>query len=428
MSFPRYPAYKDSGVEWLGQVPDHWSVRRLGYYFSERRDKVSDLDFPALSVTKYGIVPQLATAAKTDDGDNRRKVLNGDFVINSRSDRKGSSGISDRDGSVSLICTVLQPHGSIVGAFVHHLFRSVPFQEEYYRYGKGIVADLWSTNYGEMKNILLAFPPEPEQRQLAAFLDHETAKIDALIAEQQRLIELLHEKRQAVISHAVSKGLNPNVTMKPSGVEWLGDVPAHWQLLSAKRVAEIFVPQRNKPDLNSDQLGIPWVTMDQIHGDVVSASELFVSESAANAAGSKVLASGAVVASCVGTFGVCAISCEAVIINQQLQAFIPGGKISAIFLKHFVSSAVQYFESIGTAATLSYVNQAGFATLPVLLPSLDEQWSITEFIDRERSKIDALEHEAKGAIDLLQQRRSALISAAVTGQIDVRGFASQVAA
>ena len=206
MSFPRYPKYKDSGVEWLGQVPEHWTTRRLGYYFNERREKVSDRDYPALSVTKNGIVPQLETAAKTDDGDNRKRVGAGDFVINSRSDRKGSAGVAAVEGSVSLISTVLSPRSDVLPAFVHHLLRSVPFQEEFYRYGKGIVADLWSTNYGEMRNILLALPPRPEQAAIAAFLDRETAKIDALIAEQQRLIELLQEKRQAVISHAVTKG------------------------------------------------------------------------------------------------------------------------------------------------------------------------------------------------------------------------------
>src|SRR5690606_39204495 len=172
------------------------------------------------------------------DGDNRKKVLAGDFVINSRSDRKGSSGLSTMDGSVSLICTVLIPTG-LHGPFIHHLLRSVDFQEEYYRWGKGIVADLWSTNFSDMKNIVLGIPPEAEQTQIARFLDHETARIDALIEEQQRLIELLKEKRQAVISHAVTKGLNPTVPMKDSGVEWLGEVPAHWKVSKLGHYAQI---------------------------------------------------------------------------------------------------------------------------------------------------------------------------------------------
>jgi type I restriction enzyme, S subunit len=190
VSLLRYPAYKNTGPEWLGDVPAHWETKRLDHYFEERREKVSDKDYAPLSVTKLGVVPQLDTAAKTDDNDNRKLVSAGDFVINSRSDRKGSAGVADRDGSVSLINTVLCPLPSVEGRFVHYLLRSVAFQEEFYRWGKGIVADLWSTNYSEMKNIVLPMPPRGEQAVIATFLDRETTKIDTLVAEQDRLIAL----------------------------------------------------------------------------------------------------------------------------------------------------------------------------------------------------------------------------------------------
>lgn len=231
--YQAYAEYKDSGVEWLGKIPSHWEAKRLGSFFEERREKVSDKDYPALSVTMKGIVPQLETAAKTDAGDNRKLVLVNDFVINSRSDRKGSSGTSNLNGSVSLISIVMEPK-KINPQFAHHLLRSYPFQEEFYRYGKGIVADLWSTNSSEMKNIILPAIPENEQIKIANFLDHETTKIDHLIEKQKQLIELLKEKRQAVISHAVTEGLDPNVPMKDSGVEWLGEVPEHWKTLNLR--------------------------------------------------------------------------------------------------------------------------------------------------------------------------------------------------
>jgi len=233
--YSAYPCIKDSGEKWIGHVPDHWDIQRLGKFFDERRDKVSDKDYPPLSVTMNGIVPQLETAAKTDAGDNRKLVRKNDFVINSRSDRKGSAGVSRLDGSVSLISIVLEPR-NIFPNYVHHLLRSYPFQEEFYRFGKGIVADLWSTNVSEMRNINLPIPSKQEQTQIANFLDHETAKIDTLIDKQQQLIKLLKEKRQAVISHAVTKGLNPDAPMKDSGVEWLGAVPEHWVVLPARRV------------------------------------------------------------------------------------------------------------------------------------------------------------------------------------------------
>lgn len=136
-----YPKYQETNLDWLGKVPVHWSLGKLGACFFERNEKVSDIEYPALSVTKNGIVPQMEHVAKTDAGDNRKKVCKDDFVINSRSDRKGSAGVSEYEGSVSLISTVLEPR-FYLPKFAHHLFRSYNFQEEYYRFGKGIVADL----------------------------------------------------------------------------------------------------------------------------------------------------------------------------------------------------------------------------------------------------------------------------------------------
>lgn len=417
--YKAYPEYKHSGVEWLGEIPSHWQVKRLGQFFKERREKVSDKDYPPLSVTMKGIVPQLENAAKSDAGDNRKLVLKNDFVINSRSDRKGSSGISSLDGSVSLISIVLEPKG-ISPSYAHHLLRSYNFQEEFYRHGKGIVADLWSTNSSEMKDILIPEISENESNAIASFLDYETAKIDTLIEKQQRLIELLTEKRQAVISHAVTKGLNPDVPMKDSGVEWLGEVPEHWEISKAKYVSNVFVPQRNKPELN-DTKGLPWITMEDMKTDYITDAYRFVTLNALKHSGSRVLQAGAVIASCVGNFGVTSINKVDVIINQQLQAFIPLN-IKAEYLKAIVSLSKEYFELIGTSATLVYVNKEGFENLPILIPTPKEQSAICEFINKEIQRFNKLISKAEHAIQLMQERRTALISAAVTGKIDVRDW------
>ena len=175
-----YAEYKDSGVDWLGEIPAGWELVSIGSSFNERREKVSDKDFEPLSVTKNGILPQLANAAKTNDGDNRKLVKGGDFVINSRSDRKGSSGVAKQDGSVSLINIVMEPKG-IDPVFCNRLLKSNAFVEEFYRMGHGIVADLWTTRYSEMKTVQLALPPLHEQTAIADFLDDKTAKIEALV-------------------------------------------------------------------------------------------------------------------------------------------------------------------------------------------------------------------------------------------------------
>lgn len=235
----RYDSYKDSGVKWLGEIPSHWEVKRLGSFFTERKVKVSDKEYEPLSVTKLGVFPQWENVAKTNDGDNRKLVKRGDFVINSRSDRKGSSGVSDRDGSVSLINIVLQPRKTIIASYTNYLLKSYKFIEEYYRNGHGIVADLWTTRFDEMKMIKVAIPSINEQEAIANYLDAATSKIDEAIAQQQKMIDLLNERKQIIINNAVTKGLDPNVKMKPSGIDWIGDIPEHWEIRKVKSFGTI---------------------------------------------------------------------------------------------------------------------------------------------------------------------------------------------
>ena len=194
---------KDSGITWIGKIPEHWEVKKIRSCFKERREKVSDKDFAALSVSKLGVTPQLETAVKTDNGDNRKKVCKGDFVVNSRSDRKGSCGYSEYDGSVSLINIVLTPRNVDV-RFYHYLFRSNNYIEEFYRQGRGIVADLWTTRYSEMKSIYIPVPPLSEQQAIVAYIDEKLQKIDQYMADLQREIDYLKEFKQRLISDAVT--------------------------------------------------------------------------------------------------------------------------------------------------------------------------------------------------------------------------------
>lgn len=195
---------KFSGVKWLGNIPAHWECEKIGAHFTERRRKVSDKEYAPLSVAKIGVVPQLETAVKTDAGDNRKLVCAGDFVINSRSDRKGSCGVSEFDGSVSLINIVLTPRNQWNGRYVHYLMRSQPFSEEFYRNGRGIVADLWTTRYSEMKSILLPVPPREEQDQIVRFLDSRMSDFNRLISLRKQQIVELEDLKTRLISDVVT--------------------------------------------------------------------------------------------------------------------------------------------------------------------------------------------------------------------------------
>ena len=226
--------YKDSGIEWIGRIPKEWETTKLGLLYTQRNEKVSDKDFAPLSVTMQGILPQLETAAKTDDGDNRKLVRKGDFAINSRSDRRGSCGISPYDGSVSLINTILKPRGEMNPDFYNWLFHTSLFADEFYKWGHGIVDDLWTTRWQEMKNISVVVPSLTEQQRIADYLDKKCGEIDGLISLQEQMIEQLTAYKQSVITEAVTKGLNPNAHLVPSGIDWIGDVPEGWQITRVK--------------------------------------------------------------------------------------------------------------------------------------------------------------------------------------------------
>ena len=199
---------KDSGISWIGMIPEHWEITKINSIYTERREKVSDKDYPPLSVSKQGVTSQLETAVKTDNGDNRKKVCVGDFVVNSRSDRKGACGVSPLKGSVSLINIVLEPRIEIENQYYHYLFRSNNYIEEFYRIGRGIVADLWTTRYSEMRNILVPFPPLSEQRAIVAHIEDKCRKVNTLISELESEIEYLKEYKQRLIADCVTGQIN----------------------------------------------------------------------------------------------------------------------------------------------------------------------------------------------------------------------------
>lgn len=417
-----YPAYKDSGVEWLGVVPEHWSVERISHRFQLRNGFPFDSAQFAPEGEKYNrlirirdLSPNNNLAYTAELCPKAGLISDGDVLIGMDGD---FNAVLWNNGAAKLNQRVCALRG-LSDAETKYLLYSLPGPLK-------IINDTaYSTTVkhlssGEVLYTRLALPPEPELRTIVHHLDCETARIDGLVAKKTRFIELLREKRQALITHAVTKGLDPNVKMKDSGVEWLGKVPEHWEVTIAKYVTRTFVPQRNKPELNNAEDGTSWITMEDMKSERVSVSRLWVADQEAMNAGSKKLPRGSVIASCVGSFGVASINTIDVIINQQLQAYIPGKKIDAAYLRYCVSSMGGYFETIGTSSTIVYVNQQGFDNLPIALPVIEEQKEIVSFLDRETTRIDTLISKTQQSIELLKERRSALITAAVTGQIDLR--------
>jgi type I restriction enzyme, S subunit len=433
--------YKDSGVEWLGEIPNHWQLKRLRFILEsqlvnglfKKREfwGTGNLIVNVFDVYTENSIVNISSLDRVecnDDDLQRYSAKHGDFFLVRSSLKLEGIGKS---------ASLLNPEEEMV--FECHLIRGRPDQKQIdpkllilylncqltrsLLVSRANQVTMTTIDQSKFKDIHIPLPPLDEQESIAHFLDRKTSQIDALVAKKEALLEKLDEKRTALISHAVTKGLDPNVSMKDSGVEWLGEIPEHWIVSKARFASSIFVPQRNKPELNSDE-GLPWVTMDDMSSERIKETLFKVSDIAFKIAGSKMLKKNSVIASCIGNFGICAINDVDVIINQQLQAFIPFSTIIPEYLCEIVRISNDYFKMIATAATVVYVNQSGFANMPILLPPKEEQEEIVNFTVLKITKIDQQKAKVKEAIALLKEYRTALITNAVTGKIDVRQEAS----
>ena len=409
---------KDSGVEWVGEIPDQWEATRLGTKFLERRTKVSDKDYSPLSVTKNGVLPQLANAAKTNDGDNRRLVKKGDFVINSRSDRKGSSGIAKMDGSVSLINIVTKPD-NLFPYYCNYLLRSYSFIEEFYRVGHGIVADLWTTRYDEMKLIMVALPPFQEQTIIANFLDHKTTQIDKAVELKQQQIALLKERKQILIQNAVTKGINPDVKMKDSGVPWIGEIPEHWDVKRAKYLFRE-VDERSL-DGTEELLSVSHMT------GVTPRSEkkisMFLAE---DYSGSKLCNKGNLVFNIMWAWmGALGVSNGKGIVSPSYGVYrkIDHKSFNSVYLEELLKSTnyIEYYNKVSTGlhSSLLRLYSHMFLNMRVGFPMIEEQDTIVAHIESESAKIDKAISLLQQQIEKIREYKTILINNAVTGKIRV---------
>ena len=424
----RYSEYKDSGVQWLGEIPSHWEVKRLASFFSERRVKVSDKDYPPLSVTKLGIFPQWENVSKTNDGDNRKLVRKGDFVINSRSDRKGSSGVSDRDGSVSLINIVLKPRKVIHVGYSNCLLKSYKFIEEYYRNGRGIVADLWTTRFDEMKMIKLAIPTLIEQEAIANYLDSVTSKIDIAIAQQQKMIDLLNERKQIIINNAVTKGLNPNVKMKDSGVEWIGEIPEHWEVKKLGAIGSTINGVSHDSSYFGE--GNPFVSYSDVYKNYslpqfvagLAKSSIQERKNFSVEKGDVFFTRTSETVEEIGFTSTCLRTIPNAVFAGFLIRFRPQiGTLEPDFSKYFFRAYIHrsYFVKEMNLVIRASLSQQLLKGLPVLLPPLQEQCYIADFLDCEISKINSTIALSHKQISLLQERKQIIINDVVTGKVKV---------
>ncbi|PVZ15359.1 MULTISPECIES: restriction endonuclease subunit S [unclassified Pseudomonas] len=442
MSFPTYSRYKHSGIEVLGEFPDHWTLKRFKNVFLERLERSSDGSEDLLSVSAYfGIKPRSETL---DEGDHLSRAESlegykvcqvGDLVINIMLAWNRGLGFAWQRGIVSPAYCVFYVTDGSVPKFLDYLVRSDECIRYFKTHSAGIMDSrlrLYPESFGRL---FTAIPPAGEQIQIARFLDYETARIDALIEEQQRLIELLKEKRQAVISHAITKGLDPTVPMKDSGVEWLGEVPVHWDVCSARRVIcaieQGWSPECEANPAAEDAWGILKAgcvnrgVFDPSENKTLPASLEPITEYEVRA-GDILMSRASGSPELVGSTALLGEVRERLMLSDKIFRIHLEENVSSSFFvwvmnAQFMRAQIEQALSGGNGLA-NNLPQASLLAFLLAVPPSNEQDAIADFIDGQIRRLDAMISEGDTGIGLLQERRSALISAAVTGKIDVRGW------
>lgn len=420
---------KDSGIDWIGRIPENWNVKTIDSCFRERNEKVSDYDWEPLSVTKQGIVKQLENAAKSDAHDSRKKVCNGDFVINSRSDRKQSCGLSEYDGSVSLINIVLE-NKNLKKEYIKYLLKNYGFAEEFYRWGSGIVADLWSTNYQKMKKISIPIPPIDEQFKIGKELDKKIKEIDNVIEKTRQTIEDYKLYKQSIITKAVTKGLDKNKKLKEVNIDWSGTIPEEWNVTSTLNV--LSMPITDGPHTTPELFdhGIPFVSAEAISTGKgkINFSHIrgYISNDFYNECCKKyipklndiyMIKSGATTGkvSIVDTDKIFNIWSPLAVFRCNVNRMKP------LFLFYALQS--EYYqkqvENKWTYGTQQNIGMRVLEKLKIIIPPITEQEKIIKYLNKKCTKIDNLINNKVNLIIELENYKKSFIYEYVTGKKEV---------
>jgi len=428
MSFPKYQARKDSCVEWIGEVPRHWAVQPLKRHARLLTEKTDRRDQPVALENIESWTGRFLPTETEFEGDGVA-FESGDVLFGKLRPYLAKTLVAESAGEAVGDFLVMRPAKTAESRFLAYQLRS-----------REVVSIIDGSTFGSkmpraswdfVGSMPAPLPPVGEQVSIVAFLDRETAKIDALVEEQRRLIELLKEKRQAVISQAVTKGLNPNVTMKDSGVDWLGAVPTHWGVGSLSRIAERVVVGIAEAATHAyaDE-GTPILRSTNVRAGRIVGEILYVTDEFADGRGSKLIKAGDLVTVRTGSAGVTAVvpphldGCQC--FTMLITSLAEGSNADFYcYLLNSVSSQ-RYFSLEGWGTAQVNISVPILKALPVTIPPLSEQQAIVGYLDAATERMDRLVAEAEAAMALLGERRSALISAAVTGKIDVRSTVPEV--
>lgn len=425
---------KDSGTAWLGMIPKDWELSKISSIYELRTQKVSDKDYPPLSVTMNGIVLQLDSAAKTNAHDDRKLVKKGDFAINSRSDRRGSCGVSEYDGSVSLINTVMKPRDEMNPDYYNWLFHTIQFADEFYKWGHGIVDDLWTTNWQDMKHIDIPVPTLDEQKVIADYLNKAIPEIDALHTDIEKQIETLEEYKKSIITEAVTKGLDSDVEMKDSGIEWIGEINSNFSigklgLFSFVTKLAGFEYTDTMCKAINDEGDIPIVRAQNVRmlkNNFDSIKEFIDYETSIK------LSRCALDKKCLlMTFIGAGIGDVCVFDKKERYHLAPNvAKIEITDKNKLIDEFVMYYicsyagigeiNKISKASAQPSLSMETIRAIKIIIPTLKEQTEIVRYLDEKCIEIDDITTNKKEQLETLEQYKKSLIFEYVTGKKEVK--------
>ncbi len=404
---------------WYGKIPNHWSISKINTLYELRNEKVSDEDYQPLSVTMQGILPQLDNAAKTNAHDDRKLVKKGDFAINSRSDRRGSCGISDYDGSVSLINIIMKPREKMNPSYYNYLFHTIQFADEFYKWGHGIVDDLWTTTWQDMKHIDVPVPPLKEQETIAKYLKEYLEKIDGLKKNVEEEKEKLVLYKKSIITKYVTKGITESTTYKDSNIGYVGLIPESWKV---EKVKYSFYNKKYIPGINADKYDRLALTLKGVvHRDKEDAEGLQPKDFETyqllekNELVFKLIDLQNVSTSRVGLSKFDGLVSPAYIILHSNGNIIP--EYAEYFFLMMWHNEV--FNALGDSGVRSSLNVSDLLNLPIIKPSIDEQRSIAKELDRITQKIDLLIEMKDNQLNKINDFKKSLIFEIVTGKKEI---------
>lgn len=417
---------KESGINWIGKIPKDWNCTRIGSLYNLRTTKVSDKDYPPLSVTKRGVVPQLENVAKTNDNDNRKLVKKGDFVINSRSDRRNSCGISKFEGSVSLINSVLKPSSIMNPEYYKWVFETDEFADDFYANGHGIVDDLWTTTWLDMKKMMLPVPSLLEQKNIAHYLDEKCAEMDLLKIQIEEQIEILKQYKQSIITNVVTKGLNPHVDKIDSGINSIGVIPSNWKVTRIGFISWVRARLGWK-GLKAEEYveeGYPFLSAFNIQNDKIIWDELnYITEFRFNESPEIMLSKNDVLllkdGAGIGKTGfVNELPLGNTTVNSSLCVITTNSQIKGKFLYYYLISSVfkNFIKLKINGMGVPHLTQEEIKKSKIIVPPLEEQDEIINYLDNKCYEIDMILNDKEKQLETLEEYKKSLIYEYVTGK------------